>query len=236
MHSVLPLHLILSLPNQLLAHVPITEVSATLTKLLEAGERSIIDDDAAEEEEPDAPELAQLFRPGQYVIGVVLATHIASNSAKEFTSLYPPTETIRLASKVEMSLIPAKANAGVLLDDMVVRRGKGKSKAEEAGTWKMAGEVKEEEDNGWRIDLGVEGVEGFLPNGKTAGGCLRDGASLQRMLMSDIGQTLQVGQLVDVIITQLASGSRIAQVSMDTTALKRATVSIVRSGTPLQIR
>ena len=28
-HTVLPLHLILSLPNNLLAHVPITEVSQT---------------------------------------------------------------------------------------------------------------------------------------------------------------------------------------------------------------
>lgn len=198
-HSVLSLHLILSLPNQLLAHVPITEISTSLSNMLNKDAESTSDaedEEDKEDDETDTPELNELFHPGQYVTGIITSTHLGTSSSRAFTSLYPPTETIRLASKIEMSLVPSKVNAGVIKEDLV-----GAEKG-----WKITGEVKGEEDNGWRVDLGVEGVDGFLEKSKTK-------------------QELVVGQLVDVIITKLGAGGRIAQLDTDEGAIERAMVS-----------
>ncbi len=162
------------------------------------------EDDDGDEDDSDTPELNQLFHPGQYVTGIITATHLGTSSSRAFTSLYPPTETVRLASKLEMSLIPSKVNAGVLKEDLV-----GADKG-----WKITGDIKGEEDNGWRVDLGVEGVEGFLEKSKAN------------------GKDLVVGQLVDVVITKLGAGGRIAQLDMDRGVIERAMVSpgLVRNG------
>jgi rRNA biogenesis protein RRP5 len=157
---VLPLHLILSLPNNLLAHVSITEISTTLTKLLsvEQDAMSVSEDehdneDEEEEDKPEsAPDLAALFRPGQYFPAKVLTLY--PTASQSFISQYPVTETTRLASRVEVTLIPEKVNSDV-----------GKQDLTEGFT--LFGEVKEEEDKGWRIGLGVKSagaaeIEGWL--------------------------------------------------------------------------
>lgn len=170
-HTVLPLHLILSLPNNLLAHVPITEISNTLTKLLSAEE-----DESDDEDEDDkmsqassshsdtsgkdsAPDLAQLFVPGQYVPAKVI--NLFPTASQSFISQYPVTETTRLAARVEMSLIPAKVNSEFAKADL--KKGLN-----------LFGEVLSEEDKGWRVGLGLnkdEGmgdIEGWLPKTEAA--------------------------------------------------------------------
>lgn len=167
-HTVLPLHLILSLPNNLLAHVSITEISNTLTALLSAEEEamSVSDDgegsnagqggDNDEEEEDDsekqsAPELSQLFTPGQYFPACVLNAFLTASQS--FISQYPVTETTRLAARLEMTLMPEKVNAEVAKAD--VEKG-----------FAIVGELKGEEDKGWRVGLGLgedgKDMEGWL--------------------------------------------------------------------------
>lgn len=155
MHSVLNLHLILSLPNQLLAHVPITEISNTLTHLLTKDEKdsSMSMEDEAEDDDSstsgETPDLSQLFQPGQYLLATISQSFPSESSNKAFLSLYPPSEVTRLAGRVEMSLVPEKVNQEV-------------SKLDVTKGYRITGEVKGEEDHGWIVGLGVEGIEGFL--------------------------------------------------------------------------
>lgn len=150
-HTVLPLHLILSLPNNLLAHVPITEISTTLTALLQKEEESDEESDAgSDDEESGAPDLATLFTPGMYFPAKVL--NLYPTASQSFFSQYPVSETTRLAARVEMSLVPEKVNDEVVKADL------------EAG-FGLTGEVLSEEDKGYRVGLGLSsevGGEGWV--------------------------------------------------------------------------
>jgi rRNA biogenesis protein RRP5 len=119
--SVQPLALIVSLPNQLLAHVPITNVSPQLTSSLEAME---LDDDPHEEDEdaastsgPHTPDLFELFRPGEYVRAVVTAVH--EPGLKSTVGLAKTRDPVWNASRrVELSLVPDKVNDGIQKTDL----------------------------------------------------------------------------------------------------------------------
>lgn len=152
-HTVLPLHLILSLSNNLLAHVPITEISNTLTRLLSQETSSSSSSHGESEDEGEAPDLTELFQPGQYYTAKVL--NLFPTASQSFASQYPPSETNKLAARVEMTLVPEKVNSEIAKADLV-------------GGYMIAGEVVSEEDKGWRIGLGLSkdnglsGVEGWL--------------------------------------------------------------------------
>ena len=148
-HTVLPLHLILSLPNNLLAHVPITEISSKLTSLLEAEER----DSSSENDENDGesstsnspPDLAQLFRPGQYFPARVINSF--PTASQSFISQYPVSETTRLAARTEMTLKPEQVNSEVSKEDL-------------KSGYLINGAVLSEEDKGFRIGLGLNNDSG----------------------------------------------------------------------------
>ena len=146
-HTILPLHLVLSLPNHLLAHVPITEVSNTLTTLLsiEEDEQSTFDARSDSDEIIVAPDLGSLFIPGQYFTAKVLTVY--PTASQSFISQYPVTETTRLAARVEMTLVPEKVNSEIAVADVGVG-------------YLMTGEIRSEEDKGWRIGLGLNADEG----------------------------------------------------------------------------
>jgi rRNA biogenesis protein RRP5 len=112
-----PLALIVSLPNQLFAHVPITNVSSSLTTVLETIEEQ--DDDASIGEETEAPELDDLFQKGQYVRAVVTAVHPPGMS--DGTIFGRTRDEIEKASRrVELSLDPRSVNSGVQTSDLRV--------------------------------------------------------------------------------------------------------------------
>jgi rRNA biogenesis protein RRP5 len=192
--AVLPLHLILSLPNQLLAHVPITEISSVLTDRLTKGEKDDedmeVDANAEEEdtEDEDAPELGQLYAPGQYVSGIITQNYPSESSNKSFLGMYTPTEQTRLASRIEMSLRPEKVNEGVM-------------KADVTTGFRLTGTLKSEEDHGWSVDLGVKDIEGFLKKKEVE------------------GKTIHAGQVFDFVVSS-ATG-RLAQLTLDETQNKR---------------
>lgn len=157
-HTILPLHLILSLPNNLLAHVPITEISNTLTDLLRAEEEDSEGSDDGSDSS-SAPDLLTLFQPGQYVLAKVLTLY--PTASQSFISQYPVSETNRLAARVELSLMPEKVNSEI-------------AKADVGVGYQITGEVLSEEDKGWRVGLGLNadnglaGVEGWIKREKTS--------------------------------------------------------------------
>jgi rRNA biogenesis protein RRP5 len=111
-----PLALIVSLPNQLFAHVPITNISSSLTAILETVEEQ---DNASISEETEAPELSDLFQRGQYVRAVVTAVHPPGMS--DGTIFGRTRDEIEKASRrVELSLDPRSVNSGVQTSDLRV--------------------------------------------------------------------------------------------------------------------
>lgn len=119
--AVEPLALIVSLPNQLMAHVPITNISSQLTQLLESMEdddsMSGSDDDDEGEKPSRVPELFEIFHPGQFVRGIVTAVH-AQGSSDALGLGRARDESIKASRRVELSLIPEKVNEGVAKADL----------------------------------------------------------------------------------------------------------------------
>lgn len=120
--SIQPLALIVSLPNQLHAHVPITHISTQFTSLLEAMDE---DEDSAsshgeDEDVPSksrVPDLFEIFHPGQYVRAVVSAVHAPGST--DAAGLGRARDEVQKASRrLELSLIPEKVNAGVSKADL----------------------------------------------------------------------------------------------------------------------
>ncbi|CAK9780409.1 hypothetical protein CC85DRAFT_256901 [Cutaneotrichosporon oleaginosum] len=186
-HTVLPLHLVVSLPNNLLAHVPITEVSNTLTAALnkEMNDDEDVEMEDEEEEEGGAPELPELFAPGQYVAAKVLNAFPTASQA--FVAQYPVSETTKLAARIELTLIPEKINGEV-------------AKADLTDGFRITGEVLSKEDKGYRVGLGLgesaPGVEGFLRN-------------------EEVDGELIPGQLLPAIVKTATAGGRVLQLSID---------------------
>lgn len=140
-----------------------------------------IDANADEEEEEDSetPELSQLYRPGQYVSGIVTQNFPSESSNKAFLGMYTPTEQTRLASRIEMSLRPDKVNEGVM-------------KADVATGYRMTGALKSEEDHGWSVELGLKDIEGFLKKDEVKGKELHVGQVFDFVVTSASGRLAQL--------------------------------------------
>ena len=122
--SVEPLSLIVSLPNQLFGHVPITQVSSELTTLLEKIDESVDEEDEESEDEDGAskrqhkiPDLADLFTPGQYLRAIVTSVN-ASGTTDNLGSGRPKNNSQRVSRRVELSVEPHKVNAGIVVRDL----------------------------------------------------------------------------------------------------------------------
>ncbi len=118
--AVEPLALIVSLPNQLYGHIPITQISTQLTHVLESiedAEMDLSEDEETEGSPSRVPDLFELFNPGQYVRAVVTAVH--APGATDVAGLGRARDDVQRASRrVEMSLVPEKVNEGVVKTDL----------------------------------------------------------------------------------------------------------------------
>jgi rRNA biogenesis protein RRP5 len=120
--SIIPLGLIISLPNQLYGHVPITQISSQFTSVLERfdnqGEYSDEDDTMEDEEEgSQILDLFEMFRVGQYVRAVVTNVHAAGVS--DMMGVGKLRDDLAKASRrMELSLVPEKVNVGVQKTDL----------------------------------------------------------------------------------------------------------------------
>ena len=134
--SVQALALIVSLPNQLVGHVPITQISSHYTSLLnaltESGEKDDRSDvnnedtnEEEEEEEDGVPHLGEMFQPGQYVRAVVTAVRAAGTREGLSSKLglgsgtsFGLDDLERTSRRVELSLDPVQVNAGLSKADV----------------------------------------------------------------------------------------------------------------------
>ncbi|KAF5352778.1 hypothetical protein D9756_006044 [Leucocoprinus leucothites] len=184
--SIIPLGLIISLPNQLYGHVPITQISSQFTSLLERFDAQDEDSNAGESDEEEEgvrlPDLYEMFHVGQYVRTVVTNVHAAGVS--DMSGLGKLRDDLAKASKrVELSLVPEKVNVGVQKVDL-------------KGGFTLSAAVKSIEDHGYTLDMGVPDVSGFLS-------------------FEGSGPKLSIGQVVDVVITKVSSNGRVCSVSLD---------------------
>ncbi|KAF7799308.1 hypothetical protein EIP86_010540 [Pleurotus ostreatoroseus] len=205
--AIEPLALIVSLPNQLMAHVPITNISSQLTHILESmGEDEDMSADESDDEDDSAhnsrvPELFEIFRPGQYVRAVVTAVHTqGSTDSMGFTR--SRDEAYKASGRVELSLLPEKVNEGLAKIDL--KPGLTLSTA-----------IKSVEDHGYVLELGVPEVAGFLS--------FKDAA---KESMIQKGQ-LRVGCLLDVSVLKMSGNGRTCTVSVIGESLKSSTLTEV---------
>ncbi|THV06019.1 nucleic acid-binding protein [Dendrothele bispora CBS 962.96] len=189
--SIQPLALIVSLPNQLLGHIPITNISSQLTSLLEKMDED--EEESGDEDEEDefklVPDLLEIFRVGQYVRAVVTANHAPGTTDVSGIGR-SRDEVARASRRVELSLVPERVNVGVQKSDL-------------KSGFTLSASVKSVEDHGYSLELGIPDVSGFLP--------FKD-ANLEE------DGKLRVGQLVDATVTTLSKNGRMCNVSIDSSA------------------
>ncbi|GAA5976182.1 hypothetical protein JCM11641_001071 [Rhodosporidiobolus odoratus] len=145
--SIRPLELILSLPSQLFAHVPITNVSTEFTSRLEAAGASSDSDEDSDED--DLPALNELFEEGQWVLAVVVNAKDSDSKVK--LGGREGDEMVRQSRRVEMSLEVEKVNEGVAKGDL--KRG-----------FVLPAVVHDiEDDRGYTLSFGLPSFTSFLP-------------------------------------------------------------------------
>ncbi|KAG6862187.1 hypothetical protein C0995_004269 [Termitomyces sp. Mi166 len=199
--SIQPLALIVSLPNQLFAHVPFTNISTPLTALLEGAEESTEESSEEEDEDerlskPRVPDLSDFFHEGQYVRGVVTAVY-AHGSTDVSVIAKSRDEIVKSSRRVELSLLPERINAGIQKVDL-----------------KTGFVVKSIEDHGYILDLGLPDVSGFL--------------SFKDAEQGPAGnKKLYLGQLLDVTVTKMSTNGRICNVVADQSTFSSSSLSEV---------
>lgn len=130
--SIHPLALLVSLPNQLYAHVPITNVSSQYTNMLERMEEVNVNDqsddgksdnEAGSDDEEELstnlqpPELSDMFRVGHFVRTIVTSVH--APGASNIPGLEKSRdELVKACRRVELSLSPEKVNEGIPKSDL----------------------------------------------------------------------------------------------------------------------
>lgn len=202
--AVHPLALVVSLPNQLLGHVPITHISQPLTaRLHQAADDSDDDDSESEQENEDedevmdggeakgskgVPELRDLYQVGQWVSVSVVAVHSAEKVRGRERGR-EGGEYEQESRRVELSMDPRLVNEGVSPQDM--SRG-----------FVLPMAVRSKEDHGYLMDVGIEGFEGFLS--------FKDGASLH------------VGQVIEAAVLSVGDNKRTLSATTNAKELRKA--------------
>ncbi|KAG8732624.1 rRNA biogenesis protein rrp5, partial [Ceratobasidium sp. 423] len=202
--SILPLALIVSLPNQLMGHVPIINISSQLTSRLESTPSSSSEAEESEEEEGDGvPSLSQVFKPGQYVSCTVKQVRPASSTI-DFGAK-PRDEEEKAARRVELSIRPNEVNTGVGAGDL--RAG-----------FNITGAIQSVEDHGYVVDLGIPDVSGFIP--------YKDKSKPD-------AKRLSVGQVVSSTVVKLSENKRLCTLSTSPNAVQSACLTEATSANAL---
>ncbi|KAJ1301821.1 hypothetical protein OPQ81_009049 [Rhizoctonia solani] len=195
--SVLPLALIVSLPNQLMGHVPIINISSQLTSRLESTPSSPSEAEDSEEDDNDngVPSLSQMFKPGQYISCTVKQVRPASSTI-DFGAK-PRDEEEKAARRVELSIRPNEVNTGVGAGDL--RPG-----------FNITGAIQSVEDHGYVVDFGIPDVSGFIP--------YKDKSKPDT-------KRLSVGQVVSSTVTKLSENKRLCTLSTKWDAVQNASLT-----------
>ncbi|KAJ3156683.1 rRNA biogenesis protein rrp5 [Geranomyces michiganensis] len=179
------LDLTISLPDQLTGYVSITEISDYVTAQVE---KAAGDDDGSDDEDVSVPELKNLFTVGQMVLCAVTALeHEAAPGSGDDAA-----KATAGRKRIALSLKPAATNASLTASELVEGLMVGAS-------------ITSEEDHGYVVSFGIDGVSGFMPK-KNAGGAM------------------QVGQVVFCGVSKMDSARRVATVTLDSSVLAKAVV------------
>ncbi|KAJ6574923.1 hypothetical protein B0H19DRAFT_619152 [Mycena capillaripes] len=211
--SIEPLALIVSLPNQLFAHVPITNISSQFTTRLESSmdedneEEELDDDDESAPSPSRIPDLSDIFHPGQYIRAVVTTVH-APGSTDMSGIGKSRDEVVRASRRVELSLVPERVNAGVQKSDL--KTG-----------FTLSAAVQSVEDHGYILDLGIPGISGFLSFKDAKHGPF------------EAKTKLPVGRLIDGTVASVSSNGRTCNVGVDVATFRGSCLSEVTNATSL---
>ncbi|CAE6393843.1 unnamed protein product [Rhizoctonia solani] len=194
--SILPLALIVSLPNQLMGHVPIVNISSQLTSRLESTPSNSSSAEESEDDEDDGvPSLSHMFRPGQYVSCTVKQVRPASSTI-DFGAK-PRDEEEKAARRVELSIRPDEVNVGVTAGDLRVG-------------FYITGAIQSIEDHGYVVDLGISELSGFIP--------YKDKSKPDT-------KRLSVGQVVTSTVVKLSENKRLCTLSTKSDAIRSASLT-----------
>ncbi|KAF8140429.1 hypothetical protein EV363DRAFT_1393337 [Boletus edulis] len=200
--SIQPLAIVVSLPNQLFAHVPITQITSQLTHRLEStndDEDEELDDNKSESS-TQVPDLTDLFYVGQYVRAAVISTHPPGTTDMAGLGRVRD-DAIKASRRVELSLLPEKVNVGVRKADLKIG-------------YSLNAAVRSIEDHGYLLELGISGVSGFL--------------SFKEAHKGDSeGSRLQLGALIHVSVIKMSSNGRICTLTNDSDVLASSSISEV---------
>ncbi len=140
-----PFEVSVTLPNNLVGHLPITSISETLNKRIEAAaandeddQDKAADDSDAEDSDSDDVDPQSLFEVGEYIRVAIMSTENEAPAP-------------RIKRRIELSVRPEHANAGVADQDLV-------------RNCTVMAAVASVEDRGYVMDLGIgsSGLRGFL--------------------------------------------------------------------------
>jgi rRNA biogenesis protein RRP5 len=135
------LSVVVSLPHQMLGHIPIDKISKGLNdamdELIEKDDDSNTETSSNDNKDTDGdevegeatkeeiPTLQEIFHAGQYVRAVVMAVHphgvVAPPSTSGMSLGKPRNELEKASRRVELSLLPQDVNSGITVKDL----GKG---------------------------------------------------------------------------------------------------------------
>ena len=127
--EIYPSHVVVSLPNQMLGHIPLPQITSQLTerieKLPEEGDSEDEEGESEDEEESleaaakRIPELQDIFRVGQYVRTIVTTVHAAGATASNTDLVKPKNETDRGSRRIVLSTVPKEINGELSGKDLV---------------------------------------------------------------------------------------------------------------------
>lgn len=164
------------MPNNLTGHVSIVAISEQLTNRLQGDAKEDNDEGKEDESEDEGQDVdpKSIFEIGQFVRAYVASTVEGAVAGKG-------------KRKIELSLRPAEANTGLNKDDVVPN-------------CTVAAAVASVEDHGCIMDLGIDGLSGFLPNGEIEAKMNRD--------------RLQEGAVFLCQVTAKKGGGKVAQLTL----------------------
>ncbi|KAJ1027850.1 hypothetical protein NDA13_003303 [Ustilago tritici] len=221
--AIHPLAVVVSLPNQMLGHIPVTQISSQFTQRLQAAANANAEDDSDDEQDDDdedesmdedsdgeepanrtssknskkdakkVPELRDLFHVGQWLVASVV--QVRGGDVAKGRPIREGGEYEKESRRVELSLAPHLVNTGVTLSDL------------DAGAT-LSASISSVEDHGYMLDSGIPEFRGFVP--------FADAAKLPSSFHAGKnGKLLQVGSVVFAKITKIPENRRSFEATFD---------------------
>jgi len=202
------LDLVVSLPNNLVGHVAITDISDALSAQVEkaSGQLAKIGETEEDEDEEDAMD-AEAAEDEDAMDAAPAQKKKSSNGktkASSETKLPDLKAMFTVGQLVQCSVLtveaqPARKKLDLSINPTVINSGLGQKDIQAGQIICVA--IKSREDHGYALDLGIADVTGFLPTDKTS------------------GDALHVGQVLTTTIQAITASGRAVTVASNTMAM-----------------